>query len=174
MELPVEKAWGLVRDYYMEHLKSYPAEREKEKYAPIFVEFAKDREQITNEDFPEFEEYAKEYIEKLRIFNSKRVRTLEEYMQFYDRYRCTMSSDSHTDDEWENLIPKIKMFEVARRIKTISGFESDYTNYYWKKLGYRKDYTKKEIVEDFYQYCRDIDLRKKITKIRKIQDDRTK
>ena len=95
---------------------------------------------------------------------------MTEFEEFYDRYRSTMWSFQHTEDEWEYFIPKMKLFEVARRIKTISTIESDYQEFKRKESGYRKDITKQDIIEDFYQFCRGIErdkeIRKKITKIK--------
>jgi hypothetical protein len=99
------------------------------------------------------------------------MRTKKEFEDFYERYILYWSASNHSEDDWEYFIPKMKMFEIARRIKSIPGFVSEYYAYKQKELGYRIEYKKEEIIEDFFQFCRsrerNIGLRKKIDKLKK-------
>jgi hypothetical protein len=95
------------------------------------------------------------------------MRTKKEFEDFYQRYIWYGWASNHSEDDWEYFIPKMKMFEVARRIKSIPSLESEYIEYKRNELGYRIEYKKEVFIEDFYQFCRNIELRKKIVKLKK-------
>jgi hypothetical protein len=93
------------------------------------------------------------------------MRTKEEFKDFYNRYRFDTCGYQYSDDDWEYFIPKLKMFEISRRLKDPIHYNIDYDVYRRKRfIGSSTEDT--VIIEDFYQFCRDMELRNKIKKIK--------
>lgn len=96
------------------------------------------------------------------------MRTKEEFNDFLGRWRSPISGREHSEDDWEYFIPKIKMFELARRLKSPTSYITDYHTI--KKENVTSSSTVK-LSEDFYDFCRNMELRKKIKTLKKKIDE---